>query len=293
MLTTARENKLFDLQKRFPDAILVPVRALERAGNNRLPSAFANYFGHVTGLHVDDQIVQTNQTGHTGSGSDYRMAHRPTFEGAVIPGRTYIIVDDVVTMGGTLGELRAHIESHGGKVGAITTLAAAQFSAQIALTPKTKLALETKFDQTALSEWLKQQHIYGGNIGALTEAEGRWLLAAKTLNAAGNRLAAQRGETGQPLLQNGIRPATPAAGSGVDFATAANDYVTANGTAPAKQAAAIADIKGVLETAQNDQLDLFTYQPELPAKGAAELRDDRRTGALRYRAQATVSENFS
>ena len=50
-------------------------------------------------------------------------------------------------MGGTLGELREHIESRGGKIGAITTLAAAQFSAQIALTPKTKLALETKFDR--------------------------------------------------------------------------------------------------------------------------------------------------
>ena len=221
VLTAARENKFFDLQKRFPNAILVPVRALERAGNNRLPGEFAAYFGHVTGLRVNDGIVQNNQTGHTGSGSDYRMAHRPSFDGAVIPGQTYIIVDDVVTMGGTLGELRAHIESRGGKVGAITTLAAAQFSAQIALTPKTKLALETKFDQVALREWLQQNDIYGGEFGALTEAEGRWLLAAKTLDAAGNRLAAQRRQGDAGGIAGEVGNSAPPAGPGVEFATSA------------------------------------------------------------------------
>jgi hypothetical protein len=261
VLTTARENKFFDLARRFPDAILVPVRALEKAGNNRLPGEFANYFGHVTGLRVDDEIVQNNQTGHTGSNSDYRMAHRPSFDGAVIPGQTYIIVDDVVTMGGTLGELRAHIESRGGKVGAITTLAAAQFSAQIALTPKTKLALETKFDQAALREWLQQNDIYSGEFGALTEAEGRWLLGAKTLDAAGDRLAAQRRQGDGGGIAGLLRPSAPTAGPSVDFATAnsASEYVAANGTPPAKVAAARADIERILGVVQDDQLDFVSY----------------------------------
>jgi hypothetical protein len=248
VLTAARENKFFDLQKRFPDAILVPVRALERAGNNRLPGEFADYFGHVTGLRVDKEIVQNNQTGHTGSGSDYRMAHRPSFDGAVIPGQTYIIVDDVVTMGGTLGELRAHIESRGGKVGAITTLAAAQFSAQIALTPKTKLALETKFDQVALREWLQQNDIYSGEFGALTEAEGRWLLAAKTLDAAGDRIAAQRRQGDERGIAGVLRPSAPEAGPGVEFATsaeaAAKNLVTVHNTT-ARKLRHIAELGGM------------------------------------------------
>lgn len=286
VLAAARENKFFDLQKRFPGAILVPVRALEKAGNNRLPGEFAHYFGHVTGLRVDEEIVQTNQTGHTGTGSDYRMAHRPTFDGAVIPGQTYIIVDDVVTMGGTLGELRAHLESHGGIVGAITTLAAAQFSAQIALTPKTKLALETQFNQRALSEWLKQQRIYGGTIGALTEAEGRWLLAAKTLDAAGNRLAAQRRQGDGSGVAPSVGAPAPTAGLSVDFASQASEYVSANGTPPAKVAAARADIEHLLAVVHDEQLELISYDAggPVPRGLPAPVNVGDATRALRHRA---------
>jgi hypothetical protein len=274
VLTTARENKFFDLARRFPDAIIVPVRALERAGNNRLPGEFAAYFGHVTGLRVDDQIVQNNQTGHTGSGSDYRMAHRPSFDGAVIPGQTYIIVDDVVTMGGTLGELRAHLESQGGKVGAITTLAAAQFSAQIALTPKTKLALETKFDQLALREWLQQNDIYSGEFGALTEAEGRWLLAAKTLDAAGDRLAAQRRQGDGRGIAGVLRPSAPAAGPSVDFAT---------GLDPA---ARLADVEARLAALSNSQEDPADLAPRAKALEAERDQITREIAAEAREAQA-------
>ena len=290
VLTTARENKFFDLQKRFPDAILVPVRALERAGNNRLPGEFADYFGHVTGLRVDKEIVQNNQTGHTGSGSDYRMAHRPSFDGAVIPGQTYIIVDDVVTMGGTLGELRAHIESRGGKVGAITTLAAAQFSAQIALTPKTKLALETKFDQVALREWLQQNDIYGGEFGALTEAEGRWLLAAKTLDAAGDRIAAQRRQGDERGIAGVLRPSAPEAGPDVEFATSVNNYVAANETPPEKVAAARADIAQILGVARDEQLELISYDggSDLPRTNPAPAGRAGDTPAALQRAAAAL-----
>ena len=290
VLTTARENKFFDLQKRFPDAILVPVRALERAGNNRLPGEFADYFGHVTGLRVDKEIVQNNQTGHTGSGSDYRMAHRPSFDGAVIPGQTYIIVDDVVTMGGTLGELRAHIESRGGKVGAITTLAAAQFSAQIALTPKTKLALETKFDQVALREWLQQNDIYGGEFGALTEAEGRWLLAAKTLDAAGDRIAAQRRQGDERGIAGVLRPSAPKAGPDVEFATSVNAYVAANDTPPDKIDAARTDIAQILGVVRDEQLELISYDggSDLPRTNPAPAGSVGDTPAALQRAAAAL-----
>jgi hypothetical protein len=290
VLTAARENKFFDLQKRFPDAILVPVRALERAGNNRLPGEFADYFGHVTGLRVDKEIVQNNQTGHTGSGSDYRMAHRPSFDGAVIPGQTYIIVDDVVTMGGTLGELRAHIESRGGKVGAITTLAAAQFSAQIALTPKTKLALETKFDQVALREWLQQNDIYGGEFGALTEAEGRWLLAAKTLDAAGDRIAAQRRQGDERGIAGVLRPSAPKAGPDVEFATSVNAYVAANDTPPDKIDAARTDIAQILGVVRDEQLELISYDggSDLPRTNPAPAGSVGDTPAALQRAAAAL-----
>jgi hypothetical protein len=207
VLAAAREPKMRALAALCPKAILVPVRALERAGNNQLPATFADYFSHVTGLRVDLQIVQTNLTGHTGTGRDYRMAYRPSFDGPVSPGQSYLLLDDVVTMGGTLGELRAFIAARGGTVRAICTLAAAQFSAQIALTPKTKLALETTYDPNSLRDWRTEHNLYGGSVGALTEAEARWLLAAKTLDAARSRLAAQHSEQQSPGEHAGLRPA--------------------------------------------------------------------------------------
>jgi len=112
-----------------------------------------------------------------------------------------------------------------------------------------------------LREWLKQQRIYSGQIGALTEAEGRWLLAAKGLDAAGTRLDAAKNRSGPRLLPAGIRPPAPPAGPSVDFATAnsASEYVAANGTPPAKVAAARADIERILGVVQDDQLDFVSY----------------------------------
>ncbi len=112
-----------------------------------------------------------------------------------------------------------------------------------------------------LREWLKQQRIYSGEFGALTEAEGRWLLGAKTLDAAGDRLAAQRRQGDGGGIAGLLRPSAPTAGPSVDFATAnsASEYVAANGTPPAKVAAARADIERILGVVQDDQLDFVSY----------------------------------
>ena len=46
-------------------------------------------------------MVQTNRTYRTGSDSIHRLLSRAEFDGIVQPGLTYVIVDDVVTQGGT------------------------------------------------------------------------------------------------------------------------------------------------------------------------------------------------
>ena len=51
------------------------------------------------------------------------MADPPGFFGKVLPGATYLLVDDVVTSGGSLLQLAAHIQSHGGTVAGAITLA--------------------------------------------------------------------------------------------------------------------------------------------------------------------------
>lgn len=197
VMDLAKPDRLREIASRHPSAIVVPVHAEEASGRNRIPSKFADYFGHITGLEVDEGIVQAGKVERTGKGLWYRMAFRPRFEGRVQEGREYILVDDVVTGGGSLSELRQYIESRGGKVVAISTLGYAKFSTKIALSEKTRLALVDKFGETALREFLASENLYGGEIGALTESEARALLNVGSLDAARDRIF----EAGQDRLR--------------------------------------------------------------------------------------------
>lgn len=187
-----QREKIHDLAKAYPEAIVVAPHAIEASGKNKIPETYAAYIEERTGLKFEQSIVQSNIIGRTGSGAWYRMAFRPKFDGEVETGKTYILVDDVVTQGGTLSELRYYIEKHGGKVVCMTTLGQSQFSANIALTSKTKLALEEKFGIIKLGSFLKENGLYEGNHEALTESEARTLLHSKGLDAARDRIAAER-----------------------------------------------------------------------------------------------------
>ncbi|MFQ5570367.1 MAG: hypothetical protein ACE5G0_11870 [Rhodothermales bacterium] len=63
-----KEDKVRDLARRFPSATVVPVFAEEKIGYNKLPLAYALVLEQA-GFEVEDRIVQTNQTFHTGASS--------------------------------------------------------------------------------------------------------------------------------------------------------------------------------------------------------------------------------
>ncbi|MEI6210308.1 MAG: JAB domain-containing protein [bacterium] len=204
VLALAKPDKARALVASFPGATLVPVHAVEASGKNKLPRVYAEYLSHLTGMPVKDEMVQSNMVGRTGKGQWHRMAVRPTFDGAIESGRDYVLVDDVVTGGGSLSELRRAIEARGGRVVGATTLAAAQFSQKMALSERTRLALESVFGVDSLRDLLKSEGVYGGEHTALTESEARTLLSAGTADAVRSRIAAARfsdgGSTGSGLL---------------------------------------------------------------------------------------------
>ena len=183
----AKPDVLRSISAQYPNAIWVGVHAEEKRGRNKLPNALAQYAAALTGTEADSLIVQSTKTHRTGELSDYRLQNLPEFDGLVVRGAEYILVDDVVTMGGTFAELRAHIETHGGRVVHMTSLAASQFSAKIALDPKTRLALENKFGDAALREFATNS-LQIANWEGVTEGEARWILKQPTLERAGNRL---------------------------------------------------------------------------------------------------------
>ena len=196
------DGRLIAMAEKYPDAILLGIHAVEATGKNEIPQALTDFIGEKTGLDIDKNIVQTNVVGHTSAGQNVRLYNRPKFEGEVQSGRKYIIVDDMVTMGGTLGEMRNYIESQGGMVVDMITLSTQnEQNSIVALTENTKLDLERVFgvkstdgayDMTLLNDFLKESGIYGGNYEALTESEGRALIHSKGLDEARNRRAKAR-----------------------------------------------------------------------------------------------------
>lgn len=99
---------------------------------NVIPFAFAHNISYQLGLQVDRNIFQKDSAHRTGRSGFYRLANEPEFEGNVIEGQTYVLVDDVTTLGGTMASLCNYIENNGGRVLCLTTLADNNMKAKIA-----------------------------------------------------------------------------------------------------------------------------------------------------------------
>ena len=200
LLCRSQLKKIQALGRQYPNAILTGVYAEEATGKNKIPHALVCAIGELTGIQDDFSIVQNNRARHTGKDMAFRLAYRPKFTGTVQTGRDYIIADDVVTSGATLGELRYYIESRGGKVVHMVVVAAAKFSTHIAMSQKTYFDLKSKYSIMPLQLFLRENNIYEGTYQYLTEAEARSILCAGTIDAAGDRIAqARRGGGGQKV----------------------------------------------------------------------------------------------
>jgi predicted amidophosphoribosyltransferase len=205
MAGKAQQDKIKALAEKHPGAVLAAVHAKERTGKNKIPQAIAYYIGKATGLEIDTDIVQSSKVGHAGQDAWHRLAFRAKFDGEVKPGRKYILVDDVVTGGGTFGELRRHIELNGGKTVDMLCAGAAQFSTNIALSEKTRLDIEKKFGIESLQKFLLEEGLYGGDYQSLTESEARLVLGAGTLVKARDRIAEARQEGSQRILRGSFQ----------------------------------------------------------------------------------------
>ena len=116
-------HKTAELARRHPQCVLVPVHAEEASGRNAIPAAFAALLDKLTGLPVHPDIVQSNTRGATGQNALYRFAFRARFDGHIPPKTRCILIDDLRSMGGTLSDLRNHVEAQGASVEAMMTLA--------------------------------------------------------------------------------------------------------------------------------------------------------------------------
>jgi hypothetical protein len=162
-----------------------------RRVTNTLPLAYAARISEMIDGTIDAEIVQKARVGRSKLSKFARFLWQPSFDGAVRHDSAYILVDDVVTSGGTLAALRSHIVSHGGTIAAYTALAHGSGDDQpLALGPETWDSLIKAFGP-GLDEFWKGE--IGHDAAHLTDAEGRFLARWGSQN--------HRRRAGVPLLQ--------------------------------------------------------------------------------------------
>lgn len=181
---------------------VVPVRSFEAEGRNQIPAAFAELMAKENGWTVDRDIFQINRPERTSKGALERLFAQPVFDGKIDPKATYVLVDDMVSTGGTLANLKGFIESQGGKVAAVHSLRGTKFSTNLALSPETKAGIEKAYGEDLT---LAVNHLFGRetDAGQITEAEGRAILAHRDAILDAARVGLTEARRGAP---EGFRP---------------------------------------------------------------------------------------
>ena len=164
--------------------VLVSAHAFEQTGVNAIPEALADELGRRLGWAVDSNVVQSNIVSHTGADGFSRLARPAAFDGPVLPGTVYVLVDDFVGMGGTLANLRGYLLA---KVVAAVVLTGKPYSARLALTGETLDQLRNSHGAD-LEQWWEGRFAHA--FDALTESEARYLARTPDADTIRNRIVA-------------------------------------------------------------------------------------------------------
>jgi hypothetical protein len=169
--------------------ILVSAHAVEKDGVNAIPEAFADELGRRLGQTTDDSIVQINVVGHTGANGFARLARQAIFDGTVVKGADYILVDDFIGQGGTLANMKGFIENAGGNVVGATVLTGKPYSAILTPSVEQLTELRDKHGKEFEHWW---QDKFGHNFDCLTQSEARYLARTKDVDTIRDRLATEK-----------------------------------------------------------------------------------------------------
>lgn len=165
---------------------LISAHAMEGEGVNAIPEALAEKIAEKLEFKVDSGIIQTNTVGHTGADGFGRLARQPLFDGDVIAGQEYLIVDDFIGMGGTIANLKGYIELNGGVVIGATTLTGKPYSAKIAPDRNILQELRDKHGKE-LEDWRENRFVH--TFDCLTQSEARYLLKTENADRVRNKIA--------------------------------------------------------------------------------------------------------
>jgi len=159
-----KQNRIKEFCNEFSDALALPVNS-----QNAIPKALAKEIG----LKMWDKVLRTDTVKRKKLSAIQRLQHKPVFTGHIEKDAKYVIVDDVISQGGTIASLRRYVLSHGGKVAAVMALAYSIGSYDIAPTSDKYIRLFSKFEMSVF--WLQEMGIIR-SYGELTNSQARYLL---------------------------------------------------------------------------------------------------------------------
>lgn len=124
-----KPDHLEKLAKDYPGAVIVYSRTPENG--NKLPQAYAMLL-EQKGFSVNHDIHQVLSPHHTGVADTERLLSRARFAGKIEADKNYIILDDQVSSGATIRDMKDFIQSQGGNVIAVTSLSTSRGATFIA-----------------------------------------------------------------------------------------------------------------------------------------------------------------
>jgi hypothetical protein len=159
---------------RYP--VLIDVRSRPTTSTNVIPNALAGGLCALLGWPRECRVIKANAVKHSDACGYERLQRQVTFSGRVVPGLNYLLVDDFVSHGGTLTNLRGHILAQKAYVIGATVLAGNDYSAELALSDVRLAALRRKHGH--IEYWWRQR--FGFGFESLTASESRVLSRTRT-----------------------------------------------------------------------------------------------------------------
>lgn len=207
-----KDSKIADIAQRYPHAHVVYNHKMQGGDINMIPAAYAAKFSAI-GMTVDHDIIAVTDVSHTNATDLSRISKRMRFEGEVRQDTDYIILDDFITSGAELRDLRDYIQSLGGNVVLMTTFGHGSFG------KLQDIRIDSKYIERLNASGITDQDLrkYGiaSEIGCLTLGEAarlsRLVNARAKAAAARSSASVQRTCLEQPSL-SGVAGEVPRGG---------------------------------------------------------------------------------
>lgn len=272
--------------------VIVPVVSVEATGRNKIPRSAAEVLARKLGLDTTDGITQANAPKRTALDGLDRIFAAPEFDGPVVAGQDYLLLDDTLTQGGTFAALASHIEANGGRVVGAVALTGKQYSATLAPTFDTLRALREKHGD--LESDFRAATGYG--FDALTESEARYLANFKPSERVRTRILEERGRRRQALGESTTGEVSQVANPQDPAAGGVSDSGPRFSRAPAEELASIEDdMRAVAAAAEGGDGAAARIRQWLKDAKPKELKDRLRgtwLGALTTRMLTTLGTDY-